>query len=330
MHADDAFTRSFEYASGETARRFHSPLWPLTELFLGARFRASVATVKAFGADLVASAVRDQHKNRAGRDDADDTQLDATSGSLIQSLLDVIGREDLVADAALNYLTAGRDTVAQALTWTFYELLRHPRAAAELQKEVQRAAAAGDDDRDKTSTTVPPLHRAGNGGLAGLDPTRFTPAGMPYTMAVFYETLRLRPPIPFEIRQCARATTLPDGTFLPVSSVVVWCVWALGRSQKTWGEDARAFRPERWLRVEGDRLIFVSRPPSEYPVFNGGPRTCLGIKMAEVVAVQCIAIMTLLFDFVPVDDRERRSKTSLTLPMDGGLPVYVEVRAREG
>lgn len=146
---------------------------------------------------------------------------------------------------------------------------------------------------------------------------------MPYTMAVFCETLRLYPPIPIEMKQVQKPTTLPDGTFLPQDSVIVWCPWAMNRSKTTWGEDADVFRPERWL-VEGN-LIWKSA--SEFPVFNGGPRTCLGKKMAEGIAVQVIATVAWMFDLMPAYEKERTSKSSLTLPMEGGLPCFVKTRS---
>jgi cytochrome P450 len=160
---------------------------------------------------------------------------------------------------------------------------------------------------------------------------------MPYTLAVFNEALRLYPPIPFEIRQAQYPITLPDGTFLPKDSVVVWCLFATNRSKVTWGEDAEVFRPDRWLTSEpagGDggvkeRLRLVQKSASEFPVFNGGSRTCLGRKMAELIAMQVIASMTWTFDFVPAyEGLERSSKSSLTLPMEGGLPVLVKARSR--
>jgi len=150
----------------------------------------------------------------------------------------------------------------------------------------------------------------------------FHPTTLPYVTAVFYETLRFYPPVPFELKQCEQATTLPDGTYLPKSAVLVWCTWAMNRSKLIWGPNADDFIPERWL--EDGNLI--SRPAFEYPVFNGGPRTCLGKKMAELVAVQVIATLVLKFDFEAVEEMERISKNSLTLPMEGGLPCYVKLR----
>ncbi|KAK3316446.1 cytochrome P450 [Apodospora peruviana] len=325
MQADDEFAQSFDYASGGTAERFQNPLWQVTELIFGAKLRRSISIVKEFGRRIVASAVKDreqlQKQDLASENSADSNKLDQISGSLIQSLLDAIPDERMVADAALTYLSAGRDTTGQALTWTFYTLMRHPEVTAKIRAEVEQVFAANglslpitSEEKEKNS----------------FDPTLFTASSMPYAMAVFYESLRLFPPIPFEIRQCTEAVTLPDGTFLPKDSVLVWCLWAMHRSKLTWGDDADDFKPERFLDAdEGGRKKVVNRGASEFPVFYGGPRTCLGKKMAEAIAVQVIPTMSWLFDFVPEDgdmQKERRSKTSLTMPMEGGLPVFVKGR----
>ncbi|KAF7534722.1 hypothetical protein G7Z17_g13319 [Cylindrodendrum hubeiense] len=130
MHTDDDFTVAFEHASGATADRFQNPLWFLTELITGTRMRRSIATIKAYGRRIVDSAVSDRAAVEAKGSRSD------MPGSLIQSLLDSIGDETLVADAALNYLSAGRDTVAQALTWTLYLLMKHPGVASTLRNSL--------------------------------------------------------------------------------------------------------------------------------------------------------------------------------------------------
>ncbi|KAH6647415.1 cytochrome P450 [Truncatella angustata] len=306
MHADDEFTLAFEYASGGTTARFQNPLWFITEMFTGYKFRKSLAVVTSYGKKIVQSAVNDRHSGK----ETGGSKLDEISGSLIQSLLDSIDNEKIVADSALNYLSAGRDTVAQALTWTFMLLMENRFVTGKLRNEIQEILNEDGSDIDVKV----------NGG--NVDPTVFTPTTLPYAMAVFYEALRLFPPIPFEIRQAEKDVTLPDGTFLPKSSIVLWCTWAMNRSRIMWGEDADSFRPDRWL-VDGK---FVTKSASEFPVFNGGARTCLGKKMAEVMAVQIIASMMLTFDFMPAYGTKRVSKSSLTLPMEDGLPCYVRAR----
>jgi cytochrome P450 len=303
MHAGDSFSQSFEYASSATGERFQNPLWQITEIFFGQKLRQSLVEIKLFGKNIVANAVKSRtRKEDYGEENSEG--IGCISGSLINSLLDSIPDHQMVADAALNYLSAGRDTTAQALTWAFYLLMRHPGVVTKLHDELR------------------PLAIDSEGGSGKLDASSLRPTTLQYAMAVFYETLRLYPPVPFELKQCEQATTLPDGTFLPKSAILVWCTWAMNRSKLRWGEDADIFRPERWL--EGGKLM--TKSAYEFPVFNGGPRMCLGKRMAESMAVMVIARLIWDFDFVAVDERERISKNSLTLPMEGGLPCYVKSR----
>ena len=314
MHADDDFSKSFDYASGATAQRFQNPLWAVTELLTGRRLRKSISVIKDFGRRIVASAVQDRHNQHQQQQSNPspippaDAKLNQISGTLIQSLLEALDNEQTAADAALTYLSAGRDTTGQALTWTFYLLLQHPTAITKILAEAHALLLS----HPQTSPATPP------------NPTLFTPSALPYTTAVWHEALRLYPPIPFEIRQCQAPTTLPDGTALPRHAVLVWCLMAMGRSRLTWGADADAFRPERFL--DGEGRFALGKSAGEFPVFYGGSRACLGRKMAEVVAVQVIPSVLWGFELEGAWVGERRSGSSLTLPMEGGLPVRVRRR----
>ncbi|KAK7753194.1 hypothetical protein SLS62_004927 [Diatrype stigma] len=247
MHADDDFTLAFEHASGATAERFQNPLWFLTEPFLGTKFRKSLSTIRSFGQRIVESAVNHHHEDgKTGPDPlSDNERLDRASGSLIQSLLEALGGDQgMVMDSALNYLSAGRDTVAQALTWTMYLLIKHPFAIDKIRDEVEESVNKAQNNK--------------------------------------------------------------DGTYLPADTIVFWCLLAFGQSKMIWGDDAGSFRPERWLTEEGN---FTPRSAAEFPVFNGGKRTCLGQRMAELMTVQVVATMVSEFDFVPAYETERVSKS---------------------
>lgn len=153
---------------------------------------------------------------------------------------------------------------------------------------------------------------------------------LPYTMAAFNETLRLYPPVPVELKECTAETTFPDGTWLPKGSVLMWAPWSMGRSKHIWGEDADLFRPERWITREADSSFsMISKTAFEFPVFNGGPRSCLGKRMAELLAVYVIANLLWRYRFEEVKQKggdERVSQNSLTLPMQDGLPCRVSKR----
>ncbi|KAI1478133.1 cytochrome P450 [Daldinia eschscholtzii] len=313
MHANDDFTVAFDYASGAITERFQNPLWSITERFTGSKFREALDTVRSFGYKIVDNAADSRTKKQGNHNSPESApdKLDEVSGSLIQSLLEVFGDDrEIVSDSALNYLSAGRDTVAQALTWCIYLLMQHGSVIENIR----------DEARALLENTQQTLSSSDN---EGVNSSIFNPTSLPYTLATFYEALRLYPPIPFEIKQCEKPTTLPDGTFLPEKSIVFWCTWAMNRSTTRWGEDADSFRPERWLTEDGK---LITKSAAEFPVFNGGPRLCLGKRMAELLAAQVIPTVLLTFDFTPAYGVERVSKSSLTLPMKGGLPCLVKTK----
>lgn len=341
ISASSPFSRAFDYASDQTGRRFQNPLYSITEIFTASRFRSSLAEVKRFGEEIVSNARKRRNEGNQGQQASN-----SGFGSLVDSLMDAFnGDPNLTADAALNFLSAGRDTTAQSLTWTFYSLMRHPSALATLREEINNTfphpAFTQSQSNGETFPPPPPLQLS----VADLQPT-----SLPITTSIFNESLRLHPPVPFEIKQCQINTTLPDGTFLPKESIIIWCIWAMNRSHEIWGDDAGSFRPERWIASptishDGDRndraVKLIARSAFEFPVFNGGPRSCLGKKMAELMACWVLVQVWSEFDFAEIFDtdeaaqgdrkrmekrEERKSQNSLTLPMEGGLPCHVRLR----
>ncbi len=110
MEASSSFSEAFDFASGAIGERFQNPLWRLTDFFFGARMRSAVTEVKSFGRSIVAVAVRKRAENRmeGGKTrQGHSTSDDSVSGSLINFLMDGIDDHEIVADAALNYLSAG-------------------------------------------------------------------------------------------------------------------------------------------------------------------------------------------------------------------------------
>lgn len=193
--------------------------------------------------------------------------------------------------------------------------MRHPRAVTKIREELQASFPNANQPLPLSFDNV-------------------QPTSLPYTMAVFNESLRLYPPVPVELKECTAPTTFPDGTTLPIGAVVMWVPWAMNRSKLIWGDDPEAFRPERWFEDGCDptKPTLKSKTAFEFPVFNGGPRSCLGKKMAELLAVYVIASLVSEFDFDEVLDekrggcgvgKSRLSQNSLTLPMEGGLPCHV-------
>lgn len=308
------FSKAFGYASEAISNRFTNPFWKLKEFFCGTRLRQSIHEVQAYGRIVVAAAVKRRRERKNRLREVSANEVDNSQNHLIDCLLDDITDQQLIADAAMNFLSAGRDTTAQALTWTFYQIMRYPTTAVQIRKELREA-----------------IPTAGKELCLSFDAVQ--PSSLPFTMAVFNEAIRLYPPVPFEIKEATMSTTLPDGTWLPKGAVVLWVMWALGRSTHIWGEDATEFCPERWMeRSPEGKVTLMTKGAYEHPVFNAGPRSCLGKKMAETLAVYVIASLIWRYDFEEILDavsgdcmvgKERVSQNSLTLPMEGGLPCIV-------
>merc|ERR1719453_2228141 len=103
--------------------------------------------------------------------------------------------------------------------------------------------------------------------------------------AVLSESLRLYPSVPADVKRAAQDDIWPDGTKIPAGTNIIYNVYSMGRDTATWGADAGEFKPERWLEME--------EPPDDfhYPVFNGGPRVCLGRRLAMVEMKCCLAVL---------------------------------------
>ncbi|KAF2164606.1 hypothetical protein M409DRAFT_56436 [Zasmidium cellare ATCC 36951] len=281
--------RAFDEASAWTDARFTNPLWQFYELFFGQPLQRALEIVKKFGHEVVIKA-------------AEKTRTPGHQ-SLLDLLLARLPDKETVADAATTFMSAGRDTTAQAMTWTVYELSKSPKVLSTLLTSLEPHSITRD------SSTRSPLR------TIGLHPR--------YIKAVFAEALRLNPSVPLNMRETARRCRLPDGTVLQAGTIVAWASYAMARSSAIWGEDAQDFRPERWLSSdENGNSTFVPRSASEYPVFHGGSRVCIGKSMAEAVGCQVLAELVLNWEFELVDKETRKhAGESLTAPMDGGLLV---------
>ncbi|CDH56404.1 cytochrome p450 [Lichtheimia corymbifera JMRC:FSU:9682] len=226
-------------------------------------------------------------------------------------------------DTVLNFIIAGRDTTAQALSWTFYNLTLHPRIEAKLVEEIQACI------REEHEQDSPALYEAIK--------------KMTYAHAVFYEVLRLYPSVPVNTKVALEDDIWPDGTQVKKGDTIVWSTYALGRSTKVWGPDAKEFKPERWITPNGE---LRRESQGQFPAFHVGPRVCLGKfwlvlsymqplnilffisgqNLATLEALVAIVLLLKRYKFTLVPNQEITYKVSLTMPMRNGMKLFVEKR----
>ncbi|KAK6144222.1 hypothetical protein DH2020_021042 [Rehmannia glutinosa] len=216
---------------------------------------------------------------------------------LLSRFMATIDDDEFLRDIVISFLLAGRDTVASALTAFFWLLSENPAAIESIRDESDRIIGARSE-------------------IASFDQLR----EMCYLQAAVHETLRLFPPVQFDSKFCENDDVLPDGTFVARGTRVTYHPYAMGRMERIWGPDCFEFRPERWL----ENGAFKMENPFKYPVFQAGPRVCLGKEMA-VMEMKIVALCVIRrFDIrVDLSGQAPEFLPGLTATVRGGLPVIV-------
>lgn len=174
-------------------------------------------------------------------------------------------------DVVLNMVIAGRDTTACTLSWMFYILATNPEIQKKLHAEIDAKFVA-----DK----VPTIQSVSSSEL-------------PYLNGVLYETLRLYPPVPVDGKKAVNDDVLPDGSKVPAGTQMAFMVYAIGRDPNVY-PDPDVVKPERWIP-------FKEPSQYEFPVFQAGPRICLGMHMAlfEAKIAALIILREYSFEMAP-------------------------------
>ncbi|KAG1360961.1 cytochrome P450 94A1 [Cocos nucifera] len=210
--------------------------------------------------------------------------------------------DEFIRDILMSFVLAGRDTTPTALTWFFWVLSSKPEVVEKIREEIKSIRSRhGNYDSD----------------VLTLDQLR----EMGYLHAAVSESLRLYPPVPLLIRESKGVDELPDRTRVGKGWTVMYSPYAMGRAEGIWGQDCGQFRPERWMEDE----VFQPASPFRYTVFHAGPRMCLGKDMAYI---QMKAVAASILEAFEVEVVEKRGKyqLSMTMRMEGGLPVTVQER----
>jgi cytochrome P450 len=172
------------------------------------------------------------------------------------------GMDDVqVRDEVLTIFLAGYETVANALTWTWYLLSQNPEAAEKMDAEVREVLGSGEGARAATMEDYSRLK---------------------YTEMVFAESMRLYPPAWAMGRRSTQAVELGEYR-IPAGAHFFFSQYVMQRSAEFW-EEPLAFWPERHTaEAKAERPRFVYFP------FGGGRRQCIGEGFAWMEGVLSLA-----------------------------------------
>ncbi|KAL2271121.1 hypothetical protein VTJ83DRAFT_492 [Remersonia thermophila] len=260
---------------------------PLNGLVPRRAFRRALKVINGFVNQYIERALRLTPEELATK-----TKSDA-GYTFLHALAGYTRDRRVLRDQLIAVLLAGRDTTACTLSWTIYELARHPEALKKLRAEI----------------------------LSVVGPTRAPTyedlKSMKYLQNVMNETLRLYPVVPYNVRLALKDTMLPrgggpDGS-LPVKVLkdtpIAYSTLVMQRREDLYPPPGPnfppvdVFCPDRW---------FGWQPrPWQYIPFNGGPRICIGQQFA---LTEMGYVLTRLFQRYDRIDNHMAE-------VDGGVPV---------
>eukprot|EP01018_Ginkgo_biloba_P008125 Gb_27411 [translate_table: standard] len=215
--------------------------------------------------------------------------------------------DKFLRDLCLSVILAGRDTSSLALSWFFWLLSKYPNVEKKILVELHEILERN--------------YMSGSGAACAYF-THDNFKDMHYLQAALSESMRLFPPVPLSYRQAKEDDILPDGTPVNKGSKLLYVIYATNRMEKIWGKDAHEFKPDRWIR-DG---ICMKESDYNYPVFNAGPRLCVGKDMAYFT-MKSVAANILLSYHVGIDPGHPvEPKFGLTLLMKHGLSVRLHPR----
>ncbi|KAI3457838.1 hypothetical protein Pfo_014501 [Paulownia fortunei] len=295
---------AFDVASDMCARRSAAPLssmWKFKRFFdLGSekRLRVAISRIHLFINEIVRDRKRIVGCSKTGL-----TESWGESDLLSKMVLD--GTEEaVVRDTMISFIMAGRDTTSAAMTWLFYLLSCHP----DVENEVVRELGLVEDDESLSK-------------YESLKELR-------WVKACICESMRLFPPVAWDSKHANTNDLLPDGTRVRAGDRVTYFPYGMGRMKGLWGEDRLEFKPERWIcELEQGRIKALKNvDPYKFPVFQAGPRACLGKEMAFVQMKYVLASILKRFRIKPVTSDRPVFVPLLTAHMARGFKVFVRRR----
>ncbi|KAL5973049.1 hypothetical protein ACLOJK_039856 [Asimina triloba] len=295
--------QAFDTASEISARRAASPVfavWKMKRaLSMGSERRLKEA-IKLVHGEVMEMIRCKKQGNGNGND-------------LLSRLISGGHDEEVIRDMVISFIMAGRDTTSAALTWLFWLLTQHPQIEKDVIHEISSTLAKSN-----------PHHSL----LFKYESLK----EMKVVKACLSECMRLYPPVAWDSKHAKEEDTLPDGTRVNKGDRVTYFPYGMGRMEAVWGENPLEFNPARWLHLQlqqsKDQGAMMS--PYKFPVFQGGPRICLGKEMAFIQMEYVVAAVLERFQLQPVTTEMPLYVPLLTAHMAGGFHVLVNERKRRG
>lgn len=203
--------------------------------------------------------------------------------------------DEQICDEVRTIAVGGYETLAEALTWVWYLLAKHPAEMSKVLAEIESACP-------------------------GRDPSPVDSAKLPYCRMVLAEAMRLYPPAWLIVRVAKGDDMLPGGARIPAFSRIYLSQWVSHRNPRYFPDPTR-FDPSRF-----DEESVRSRPRLAYFPFGAGKRQCIGEEIAWMEGLLIIASIARRYRFTLPPSSSVSPNPSVTLRPKGGLMMKVSAR----
>jgi len=182
------------------------------------------------------------------------------------------------------------------MTFTLYELIRHPDILAKVYEEVDSVLQGSQEIPEHSQVSQ-----------------------FPYLMKCYKEALRMWPPGAGTLRvvdqtQTINGMTLDKGEHVGISSIM------LNHNPKYWPEPSK-FDPERWTKEEEQ-----SRPKCSFFSFSQGARECIGKTFAYNEAMIVLPTILKKYSFELDTNFKMRIEPGATIRPKDGLHLKLKPR----
>tara|TARA_B100000609_G_C17222385_1_gene441180 strand:+ start:7116 stop:8444 length:1329 start_codon:yes stop_codon:yes gene_type:complete len=203
--------------------------------------------------------------------------------------------EDLqLRDEIRTLLLAGHETTALGLTYAAWFLSGEPERQEKMAAEINAITGGG------------PVRGEHFEALTSVE-------------QVFKEAMRLYPPAPITMRESVNEDEI-GGYHIPAGANIVIPMLLMHRDPR-WFDEPEVFKPERWTPA-----FEKSLPRFAYFPFGGGPRVCIGSRMAMLEGVLVLAELIRRFQLTRTQDKLPKLMPSITLRLM--KPLMMQITAR--
>ncbi|TAH14378.1 MAG: cytochrome P450 [Sphingobacteriia bacterium] len=218
-------------------------------------------------------------------------------GALTELLIEKFEKEEInyqeVRDTVMNFIFAGFETSAAAISWSLYCLAKHPAEQEKVANEILQSKIKNNTDLIQVNE-------------------------LPVLIRFIKESMRFYPPVWLYIRQSLEDDYIGD-KFIPKGSLILICPFALHQHESFW-KNPGLFQPENFEKENLQGKAFVYMP------FGQGKRMCLGHALANIQMQIILSKLIGEFKFEKISKKEPKINPAIIIK--GAKPISLKVTKR--